>query len=251
MTDASNVPSTEEQNVVIIAAGGPTPTTPKNEDTASSSPNALPSEPTKAHSRRPRLFHFFSNFGRSSQPNTRPTPTDIMLPPPSPVARRREGDPTFVDLEPEFPPAPPESTPPVNPPRRNRPRGHRTRRVNVEAAGLPQYTREADLEAVPEPPEYIVEDRSDKTIAELLYRNGFICPLLWLAAITIFFIDLEADTANCSDLQDVQMRRERHQRMRAIELKWARKSMFAFAVFVVVVGIILTIILTAVKLPKL
>ncbi|KZV99040.1 hypothetical protein EXIGLDRAFT_746364 [Exidia glandulosa HHB12029] len=109
----------------------------------------------------------------------------------------------------------------------------------------PVYTRSAA------PPPYVEDEESaDKelnTLARQLFQYGFFFPLFWFVGACILASNLNPPE-NWEETKTEDERRELIARLRATEVKWARRCLFASIGFLFLIA---TVVVVAVVVPRL
>ncbi|KAA1473145.1 hypothetical protein DENSPDRAFT_839580 [Dentipellis sp. KUC8613] len=102
----------------------------------------------------------------------------------------------------------------------------------AQTVATPEICRDSLVDARKEPP----------TLAEYLFKYGFLFPLLWLLTIPILFTPLVAPEG-WEPTKSAAERARILQEMRGVEVKWALRSLTAFLVFAVILATIVTLAL--------
>ncbi|KZV68358.1 hypothetical protein PENSPDRAFT_653286 [Peniophora sp. CONT] len=85
------------------------------------------------------------------------------------------------------------------------------------------------------------EEREPVTLAQYLFKFGFLCPLLWFLSFIILLSPLSAP-ADWESNKTPAQRARMLQRMRASEVRWARRSLLAATLLTAVIAAIVVIV---------
>jgi len=154
-----------------------------------------------------------------------------------PLTPRVQSDIAFDAITPPNSPAPPGArvygswctTVPIRLPQTS-PSAMELGQIGASSELLPSYDAESDPA-----PAYTRLNERPETLARYLFRYGFLCPIFWGFGAAILFWDLNP-LPRVIDGKSAAEQAEELSIMRATELKWACRSLYALIVFSAVVG---------------